>query len=91
MLALIVVKRDLRRTLHRLVEQGHAANVPRVRIRTTLHLARKAHRTALMTAHCEDLRALLSSWRYVHRWVAMLMVLLVVVHVISALAYRALS
>jgi thioredoxin reductase/Pyruvate/2-oxoacid:ferredoxin oxidoreductase delta subunit len=89
-LALLGVQRDLRRTLNRLAEQGRAADVPPERIRETLCLARKAHRTALMTAHCEDLRALLSSWRFAHRWVALLMVLLVLVHVISALAYRAL-
>jgi cytochrome b561 len=50
-------------------------------------LARRAHRAALMVAHFEDLRALLNSWRYLHRWVAALMVLLLVVHVVFALAY----
>jgi len=32
-------------------------------------------------------RALLNGWRYLHRWVAALMVLLVVLHVIYALTY----
>ena len=88
-LALFGVQGDLRRTLSRLAEQGREAGVPPSQIRETLLLARKAHRTALMAAHYEDLRALLSSWRYAHRWVALLMVLLVVLHVVSALAYRA--
>ena len=40
-----------------------------------------------MAAHYEDLRAVLSAWRYLHRWVALLMVLLVIVHVVHALMY----
>jgi len=40
-----------------------------------------------MAAHYEDLRAVLNSWRYLHRWVALLMVLLVVAHVFTALRY----
>ena len=40
-----------------------------------------------MVAHFEDLRAVLNTWRYLHRWVAALMVLLVVVHVVYALSY----
>ena len=49
----------------------------------------QAHRSALMAAHYEDLRALLNSWRFVHRWAALLMVLLVVIHVVIALLYGA--
>jgi len=48
---------------------------------------RTAQRTALAAAHFEDLRGLLASWRYLHRWVALLMVLLVVAHVFTALRY----
>ena len=42
---------------------------------------------SLMAAHYEDLRALLNSWRYGHRWVAALMVVLVVFHIVYALTY----
>jgi hypothetical protein len=52
-----------------------------------IDLARRAHRAGWMAAHYEDLRALLSSWRYLHRWVALLMVLLLTWHVITALRY----
>ena len=46
-------------------------------------LAAVGHRAALSAAHLEDLRALLSSWRYLHRWLSVLLVLLLVVHVIQ--------
>ena len=46
---------------------------------------RRAHHTALVAAHFEDVRALCNSWRYLHRWVAALMVLLVVLHIVYAL------
>ena len=42
-----------------------------------------------MAAHYEDLRAVLNSWRYLHRWVAALMVLLVALHIIYSLFYGA--
>ncbi|MEO0480780.1 MAG: NAD(P)-binding domain-containing protein [Planctomycetota bacterium] len=52
-----------------------------------LSLARRAHKTATATAHFEDLRSLLSTWRYLHRWGAALMVLLVIIHIVNALAF----
>ena len=50
-------------------------------------IARRAYRLSLMVTHYEELRALLSSWRYFHRWLALLMVLLTVAHVATALRY----
>ena len=85
--ALISGQRVFSRTLRALDLEGTQQGVPRERIDETLQLARIAHRTAIAAAHYEDLRALLASWRYVHRWVALLMVLLLVVHVAYALAY----
>ncbi len=52
-----------------------------------LRLARRAYRTALTAAHYEDLRAILATWRFVHRWFAILMVLLLAVHIAHALFY----
>ena len=40
-----------------------------------------------MAAHYEDVRGVLNSWRYFHRWVAVLMVLLALVHIGYALMY----
>ena len=54
-------------------------------------LARRAHRTALMASHYEDLRALLSTWRWLHRWVAALMLLLVIIHVVTSFTYGTLD
>jgi thioredoxin reductase/Pyruvate/2-oxoacid:ferredoxin oxidoreductase delta subunit len=85
--ALIGGQSDLRRLLTILADEGRRQNVPEKHLRETLTLARHAYRTALMAAHYEDLRALLNSWRYVHRWVAALMVVLLVAHVYYALVY----
>jgi hypothetical protein len=52
-----------------------------------LALARRAHRTATAAAHLEELRVVLATWRYLHRWVAALMVLLLVFHVVYALQH----
>jgi hypothetical protein len=64
-------------------EQGLAAD----QIARLSALGERAYRTSLMVAHYEDLRALLSSWRYFHRWVAWLMVLLAGTHIIAALRF----
>ncbi len=88
-LAIAGLQRDLRTLLRALAEEGEREGVADHHIRETLQLARVAHRTALVAAHYEDLRAVLNSWRYVHRWVAALMVLLVVLHVVYALKYAA--
>ena len=50
-------------------------------------LARTAFRVSLQIAHYEEIRAVLSSWRYIHRWLALLMVLLVVAHIVTAVRY----
>ena len=40
-----------------------------------------------MTSHYEDLRALLGAWRYFHRWIALLMLILAIAHIYTALRY----
>jgi len=89
LLALLGVRRDLRRFLEFVEREGRAEGVDEEQIRETRGLVERAHRTALATAHYEDLRAILGTWRWLHRWVAALMVLLVVVHVVYALSYGA--
>jgi thioredoxin reductase len=89
-LSLFRGQRELRAILARLEGEGRGEGVPEEQIRRTLDLARRAHRTALMAAHYEDLRAILATWRYLHRWIALLMVLLVILHVAHALLYGAL-
>lgn len=80
-------QRALRRALARLEREGRAEGVDPERLRELLDLARRAHRAALGAAHFEDLRGLLSTWRWLHRWAALLMVLLVARHVALALRY----
>jgi thioredoxin reductase/ferredoxin len=80
-------QRALRDTLACLEREGRAEGVDPERLRELLELARRAHRAALAAAHFEDLRGLLATWRWIHRWAALLMVLLVALHVIVALRY----
>jgi dihydropyrimidine dehydrogenase (NAD+) subunit PreT len=85
--ALLGDQRRLRRKLALLAADGRQQGLAPDQIDSTLALAQRAHRAAMMAAHYEDLRLVLSSWRYLHRWFAALMVLLVVLHVVHALAY----
>lgn len=79
----------LRERLAELRKAGEAEGVAPDQLEALLDLARRAQRTALMAAHYEDLRAILGSWRWFHRWVALFMVLVVGVHVWAALRYGA--
>jgi hypothetical protein len=74
----------LRSRLRALRHQGRAVGVPEAEVALVIDLARRAHRLALHLAHFDEVRALLSSWRWFHRWLALLMVLLVVLHVVTA-------
>jgi thioredoxin reductase len=85
--AMLGLRRDLRRTLRAIASQGATQGIPAGQIEETVDLTRKAYGTAIMVAHYEDLRSVLNSWRYLHRWAALLLVLLVVLHVIYALTY----
>ena len=87
LVALLRSQRTVRRGLARLRDEGRREGVAPDQLAEVLGLARRAHRTALMAAHYEDLRGLLASWRYLHRWFALLMVLLVVAHVVTALRF----
>jgi hypothetical protein len=86
---LVAGQRELRGMLAELRERGRAEGVGPEEIAETLRLARRAHGHAVAAAHFEDLRAILSGWRYLHRWIAVLMVVLIVIHVAHALRYAA--
>jgi len=88
--ALFDGQRDLRHLLAKLEAEGRAQGVAEDHLAETLSLARRAHRTALMAAHFEDLRAVLGAWRYLHRWIAAALVVLVGIHIVHALLYGAL-
>ncbi len=77
----------LRHELDALAARAREHGLGAVETTAIRRLVRDAHRTALAAAHLEDLRAVLFTWRWLHRWVAALMVVLLVVHVIHALTY----
>ena len=85
--ALLVGRSEVRRLLRRLRREAREEGVSEEEITETIGLARRAQRTALMAAHFEDLRALLGSWRWLHRWVAALLVVLIAIHIVYAVTY----
>jgi dihydropyrimidine dehydrogenase (NAD+) subunit PreT len=89
LLGLIGSRRRLRAALSDLRLEARQAGVDRVATASVLQLARKVYRSSLTTSHFDDLNRLLSSWRYFHRWLAFLVVLLVIVHVVTAMRFVA--
>lgn len=87
LVALLHAQSAVRETCRRLRQRGREQGLSDDQVHRLVVLANKAYRTALISAHYEDLRALLNSWRFLHRWVALLMVLLVAAHVWTALRY----
>lgn len=85
--ALIRLQVNSRKALSTLRRKAVAEGLPEDQIEAFLELGRRARTTALMASHHEDLRGLLASWRYVHRWMALLMVILVGTHIVVALRY----
>ena len=67
----------------------HARNdgMPAHRAGRILRLAKRSHRLALQLAYYDDLRSLLSTWRWMHRWLAVLLLTLTVVHIVSAVRF----
>jgi dihydropyrimidine dehydrogenase (NAD+) subunit PreT len=85
--ALVASEWSLLRILRRLGEQARAAGWTPEQRAELGRLARATHRAALVTAHFDDLRALAASWRWMHRWGALLLVLLTLFHVAHAFIY----
>ncbi len=77
----------LRRELDRLRQEGRAEGIPLAEVRHVLSLAERSYRLALQLVHFEEVRGLMSTWRYMHRWLALLLTLLVIVHVVAAVRY----
>ena len=84
---LLSSQRRLRRTLVRLRSEASRTGVGSDQLVSLFELAERAQRASLMAAHYEDLRGILASWRYFHRWIALGMVLLAAIHVYSAWRY----
>ncbi|HED67068.1 MAG TPA: FAD-binding protein [Planctomycetes bacterium] len=86
-LRFLALQHRARRTLAELRRAGRAEGIPAAEVERTIQLARQAQRSAFAASHFEDLRGILASWRYFHRWAALLLVALVLVHVFVALRY----
>lgn len=84
MVALVGVQWDLWLVLRRLRRHPAAAGIAPETLAAVLGNAREAYHAAVALAHIEDLRALLGTWRWLHRWVALFMVLILGVHVVVA-------
>ncbi|MCA8970048.1 MAG: NAD(P)-binding domain-containing protein [Planctomycetes bacterium] len=87
--ALLGSRIDLKRALDDIRRDAEEHRTTRVELLRTLAVARRAHREALGAAHLEDLRALMNTWRWIHRWVGALLVLLLVIHIVHSIAYGA--
>ncbi|MBC8405065.1 MAG: NAD(P)-binding domain-containing protein [Planctomycetes bacterium] len=86
-LGLVRAQLDLRKTMQELIQVGRSMKLDAPTLNQVLKVARKAHRDALIASHFESLRTLLASWRFFHRWVGLLVVLLLIAHVVVSLNY----
>jgi thioredoxin reductase/NAD-dependent dihydropyrimidine dehydrogenase PreA subunit len=77
----------LRRNLQSLHSEGRTQGIAETEIRQVIKLARRSYRLTLQVAHYEEVRAILSSWRYFHRWLALLMIILAVLHIVTAIRF----
>ena len=77
----------LRSHLGELRRAAAVEGVPAREVAQLVQLSRRSHRLAMQLTHFEEVRGLLALWRWAHRWLALLLLLLTVVHVITALRY----
>jgi dihydropyrimidine dehydrogenase (NAD+) subunit PreT len=89
--ALVGLQWDLWRTLRTLRREGLATGVEPGALQSVIGAVRQAHGAAVAVAHLEDLRSVLGTWRWLHRWMALLMMLLLLVHVVLAAMHGAFS
>jgi len=86
-LGLLGARRRLHQSLGRIEAAARREGVARGQLQRVVVLARQIHKSSMMTQHYEDLWGLLASWRFLHRWLALAMVLLTVLHIVVALRY----
>lgn len=84
---LVVGQIQLRYSLRKLTREGQQEGIPHSEIMQIQSLARRSYRLTLQVTHYEEIRSILSSWRYIHRWMALLMIVLVLIHIVTALRY----
>ena len=84
---LVGARGRMRHAIARIRASGRAAGVPEEQLDRFAALARRAQRTLLTVDHLEEFRALLQTWRWGHRWVALLVVLTLAAHIFVSLRY----
>lgn len=77
----------IRRTLRELRRDPAFEGVPADEREELFLLAKRAFKLTMQIAHYEEVRAVLSTWRFIHGWLALLMVLFVVAHITTAVRY----
>ncbi len=87
LIALVASEWSLLRFLRALHGRARASGMAQDQLAELGRLARGVHRAALVSSHYEDLRALASGWRWLHRWGALLLILLTAFHVAYAWIY----
>ena len=85
--AMLTGHRKLKGALGELQTSGESQSLSQDQIDGVLQLTERGYRTARSAAHLEDIRAILATWRYAHRWVAALMVVLAALHIGQAVFY----
>jgi dihydropyrimidine dehydrogenase (NAD+) subunit PreT len=84
---LVRSRRRMRRAIEELRAEGREEGLPEEQLDRFASLSLRAHRTLMAVNHLEEVRGLLQTWRWVHRWVALLVVLTLVAHLFVALRY----
>lgn len=84
---LLLSQWHLRRRLTAIRVRARAEGVPAGEVARIVQLARRSHRLALQLTHFDDVRSLLATWRWLHRWLALALLLLTIVHVVAAVRF----
>ncbi|MHC4377173.1 MAG: NAD(P)-binding domain-containing protein [Planctomycetota bacterium] len=87
LIGLLAARRRQARSRARLIELARAEGLADDQIQRIASLITQAHRRSLAAAHLEDLRGILSTWRWLHRWVGLFLVLLIGLHIYSSLRF----
>ena len=84
-------QRRLRGIVRRLRLEGRREGLTDGQVSDLAALAERSHRAATMAARYENLRGLMNTWRHLHRGAAVVMLVLAVLHIVSAVRHADLS
>ncbi len=81
----------IRKVLNELRKDPGFLEVPASEREELLQLAKRSYRLTMQITHYEEIRSVLGTWRFIHGWLALLMVLFVVAHIVTAVRYARLD